>query len=28
VNRWLAELTRIAALHLSRSRSGYRSVLS
>ena len=28
VDRWLAELTRTGALQLSRSRSGYRSVLS
>ncbi|HXI64010.1 MAG TPA: hypothetical protein VNH14_05840 [Gemmatimonadales bacterium] len=28
VDRWLAELTRVGALQLSRSRAGYRSVLS
>jgi RNA polymerase sigma-70 factor, ECF subfamily len=28
VDRWLAELTRLGALQLSRSRAGYRSVFS
>jgi len=28
VDRWLAELTRVGALQLSRSRAAYRSVLS
>ncbi len=28
VDRWLAELTRVGALQLSRSRAGYRTVLS